>query len=79
MRYINYLYVAVYNLWLCYAGLHVMLVGREEPSCKGGRENLIVVRLCLLSSASSEGKQGLSIQEGCCPVTTTTVMFITVP
>lgn len=79
MCHINYLYGAVYSLWLCYAGLHVKLVGRAEPSLKGGRENLIVVNLSLLSSASSEGKQGLSIQEGCCPVTTTTLMFITVP
>lgn len=66
MHYINYLYIAVYNLWFCYAELRVMLVGREKPSLKDGRENLIVVKLYLLSSVSSEGKQGLSVQGGCC-------------
>lgn len=68
MHYINCLYIAAYNLWLCYAGLHMMFVGRGKPFLKDGRENLIVVKLYLLSLAASEGKQGLSVQESCCPV-----------
>lgn len=68
MSYINSLYIAVYNLLSCYAGLRVMLVGREKPSLKGGRENLIVVKLYLLSSASCKDQQDLSVLEGCYPV-----------
>lgn len=68
VRCINYLYIAVYIVWLCYAGLRVTLVRKQKPCLKDGRENLIVVRLYLLPSASSEGKQGLSVQKGCCPI-----------